>query len=50
MPLAVEKDESLDAFPVRAFGADRVMVEAHDLADLIKQFELWVWNEAFPRS
>jgi hypothetical protein len=38
MSLVVEEDESLDPGNVRFFGAERVVLETHNVADLIEQF------------
>jgi hypothetical protein len=32
------------------FGANRVVLETHDLADLVQQFELGIRDEPFKRS
>jgi hypothetical protein len=38
-------DESLDPVAIRALGANRVVSQPHDLADLIQEFELGVGDD-----
>jgi hypothetical protein len=43
----LKKDVALDPIAVGRFGAQGIMLEAHDFADLVEEFEFWVGNEAF---
>ena len=50
MPLPGKENKTLDPFPISGLGANRVVLEAHHLTDLIEKFELGVGDEAFPGS
>ena len=41
-----KKDEALDPFAVGVFGAQGIVLEAHDLADLVQEFEFGIRDEA----
>ena len=46
MPFAVKEDKAPNPLTVGLLGPDRIMFEAHHLADLVQQFELGIGNEA----
>jgi hypothetical protein len=50
MPLPVKQDESPDPLPVSVLGANRVVLKANDLADLVQQPELGIRDEPFEPS
>jgi hypothetical protein len=49
MPFAVEEDKAPDPFTVSLLGANRIMLEGDDLADLVQEFEFGIGNEAVQR-
>ena len=44
MPLLVEEDVALDPEDVDLFGAEGVVFNAEDFANLVEEFGFWVWD------
>ena len=48
--LTMKEDVALYPLPVGGFGSDGIMLEAHDFAHLVQQFELGIRNKALQES